>query len=344
MAEIKIQVRKNGRIELDQEKIHVSGLIQPHGVVIVLKEPELEILQISDNAGYFFATSAEDLLGQKLENLFDSFQIERIEPALRSENLDFINPSKLWARTVGDEYAVFDGIFHRNSEGFLILELEPATSEENIPFLSFYHLAKISINQLQETASHQDFCQIIVREVRKITGFDRVMLYKFDEDNHGVVIAEEKASDMEAYLGLHYPASDIPKPARKLFASNYIRIIPDARAMPAELIPAENPITNSRLDLTNSTLRSASGCHLEYLQNMEVGASLTISLLKDGQLWGLIACHHRSPKYVSYELRKACELLGKVIFSEISSREETEDYDYKMKLTYIGSKLIDILI
>jgi len=343
VREIETQLRKSDPIELDREKIHVSGLIQPHGVVIVLKEPELEILQISDNASHFFANNAEDLLGQKLAALFDTFQIEKIEPALRAENLDFVNPSKLWARTVGDEYAIFDGIFHRNSEGFLILELEPATSEENIPFLSFYHLAKVSINQLQETANRQEFCQIIVREVRKITGFDRVMLYKFDEDNHGVVIAEEKAPEMEAYLGLHYPASDIPKPARKLFISNYIRIIPDSRAMPAELIPATNPITNTQLDLTNSTLRSASGCHLEYLQNMGVGASLTISLIKDGQLWGLIACHHRSPKYVSYELRKACELLGKVIFSEISSREETKDYDYKMKLTSIRSQLVDYM-
>ncbi|HEY9649403.1 MAG TPA: ATP-binding protein, partial [Coleofasciculaceae cyanobacterium] len=131
--------------------------------------------------------------------------------------------------------------------------------------------------------------------------------------------------------------------ARRLFSSNWIRLIPDAKSTPIEIVPAINPISQRPLDLTLSILRSASPCHMEYLHNMGVGASLTISLIKDQKLWGLIACHHQSPKYVSYELRKACEFLGRVIFSEISAREETEDYDYRMKLTYIQSALIDYM-
>ena len=164
-----------------------------------------------------------------------------------------------------------------------------------------------------------------MQEVRKLTGFDRVMLYKFDDDKHGEVIAETKLAEMESYLGLHFPESDIPQPARELFLSNRIRAIANAEDAAVELVPAKNPRLDRPTDLTLSILRSAFPCHTEYLQNMEVGASLTISLIKDGQLWGLIVCHHQTPKIVPYELRKACEFLGQVIFAEISLGEEVTD-------------------
>ncbi len=341
MNTINAQLDNTDLLVFERKPIHNSGQIQPYGVVLVLQEPDLKVLQVSTNSSTIFGIPPEEMLGKSLEEILDPFQMERLEIGLRQDNLDFINPTKIWARKQGDDYVIFDGVFHRNTEGVLILELEPATSQENIPFLSFYHLARASINQLQETSSLRDFCQIIVQEVRKVTGFDRVMLYKFDDDNHGAVIAEEKLDHLESYLDLHYPASDIPKQARKLFSSNWIRIIPDTKAQPVELYPLNNPINDRPLDLTNSILRSASPCHLDYLHNMGVGASLTISLIEDGKLWGLIACHHLTPKYVSYELRKACEFLGRVIFSEISNREETEDYDYRVKLDYIRSQLVD---
>jgi two-component system, chemotaxis family, sensor kinase Cph1 len=328
---------------LKEAPIHLSGQIQPHGVLLVLEEPELKILQVSNNTWSILGITAENILQKKLEDLLDSFQIERIQAGLSSGNLEFINPTKIWIRKKGDDYAVFDAVFHRNGEGFLVVELEPAITQENIPFLSFYHLAKASISQLQKTANLRDFCQIIVQEVRKVTDFDRVMLYKFDDDGHGSVIAEEKLDSLEPYLGLHYPESDIPKPARKLFTSNSIRVIPNAHAQAVQMIPSVNPVSDRPVDLTNSILRSAATCHLEYLHNMGVGASLTISLIKDNKLWGLIACHHQTPKYVSYELRKACEFLGRVIFAEISAREETEDYDYRMNLTHIQSLLVEYM-
>ncbi|MBW4601881.1 MAG: GAF domain-containing protein [Calothrix sp. FI2-JRJ7] len=329
--------------QLREAPIHLNTQIQPHGVLIVLQEPELSILQVSSNVYTHFGVTESDLLKGTLFDLLDPFQVEQIQTGLTAESLDYLNPTKIWVRKRGDDYAVFDAVFHRTSEGFLVLELEPTFAHENIPFLSFYHLARTSINRLESTTNLRDFCQIIVQEVRKITGFDRVMLYKFDHDGHGSVIGEEKLSHLESYLGLHYPESDIPKPARKLFASNWIRLIPDTHAEPVEVVPAINPITESAANLTHSVLRSASKCHIEYLHNMGVGASMTISLIKDGQLWGLIACHHQTPKYVSYELRKACEFLGRVIFSEISAHEETQDYDYRMKLTHIQSKLVEYM-
>jgi chemotaxis family two-component system sensor kinase Cph1 len=328
---------------LDDLPIQTINQIQPHGLLLVLEEPELKILQVSQNAFSLLSTTPQQILNQTLEDLLDAFQIEGIKQGLAHNNLEFINPTKLWIHTHGDDYIVFDAVFHRNKDGLLILELEPAISQENIPFLSFYHLARVSINQFKSTSKLHDFYQVIVQEVRKATGFDRVMLYKFDQDQHGIVVAEEKLESLEPYLGLHYPASDIPKAARKLFSSNWIRQIPNAKAEAVGLFPEVNPKTRRPLELTHSILRSASPCHLEYLHNMSVGSSLTISLMKEGQLWGLIACHHKTPKYVSYELRKACEFLGRVIFSELAAREETEDYDYRMKLTSIQTTLIDLM-
>ncbi|WP_016953190.1 ATP-binding protein [Anabaena sp. PCC 7108] len=340
---IGLQVQNVNVTSLKEAPIHISSKIQPHGILLVLEEPELKVLQVSNNTLNIFGISTENMLEKKLEDLVDPFQIERIKSGLSEQNLDFINPTKIWIRKKGDEYTVFDAVFHRNIEGFLILELEPAISQENIPFLSFYHLARASINQLETTKNLREFGQIIVQEVRKVTGFDRIMLYKFDDDGHGSVIAEEKIESLEPYLGLHFPESDIPKPARKLFISNSIRLIPDAHSQPIEIFPVNNPVTERPVDLTQSSLRSAASCHTEYLHNMGVGASLTISLIKDQKLWGLIACHHQTPKYVSYELRKACEFLGRLIFSEISAREETEDYDYRMNLTYIQSLLVEYM-
>ena len=343
MLEINLQVEKIDLNRLEQAPIHISNQIQPHGLLLVLEEPTLKILQVSSNAASVFGISTEEILQISLEDILDPFQVEKIKAGLLEESLDYINPTKIWARKKGDDYAIFDAVFHRNANGILILELEPAISHENIPFLSFYHLARASINKLEETSNLRDFCQIIVQEVRKVTGFDRVMLYKFDEDGHGAVIAEDKLKELTPYLGLHYPESDIPKPARRLFCSNWIRLIPDSKSESVEIVPATNPVTNHPLDLTLSILRSPSLCHIQYLHNMGVAASLTISLIKDGKLWGLIACHHQTPKYVAYELRKACEFLGRVIFAEISTREETEDYDYRMKLNYVQSALIEYM-
>ena len=328
---------------LKQPNIHTLTQVQPHGALLVLKEPELTVLQASCNVYKLFKRTAESLLGQPLEAILDDYQVDRFRRGLAYENLDMMNPSKVWVRRGGDDYGVFDAIAHRSADGFLVLELEPASMQENIPFLAFYHLAKASINQLGAGASFDQFFQMIVQQVRKVTGFDRVMLYRFDQDGHGEVMAEEKVPEMEPYLGLHFPESDIPQPARKLFLSNWIRTIPDASGDPVDLYPALNPQTNQPTDLTLSILRSPFSCHLDYLHNMEVQSSLTISLMKEDRLWGLIACHHRTPKHIPYELRKACEFLGRVIFSEIANREEEADHHYRIALSQVQSSLVDAM-
>lgn len=327
---------------LKQPDLNALTQVQPHGILLVLNEADLTVVQVSQNTREAFGLSVDEVLGKTLDELLDDYQVDQFRAGLRSDNLDVLNPTKIWVRRRGDDYGVYDAVFHRNEAGFLIMELEPALNHDNIPFLSFYHLARTSIGQLEAgSASLADFCRIIVHEVRQVTGFDRVMLYKFDDDGHGEVLAEEKLADMESYLGLHFPESDVPAPARKMFLSNWIRVIPNASAEAVDLVPAVNPITQQPTDLVMSILRQPYHCHIEYLHHMNVESSLTISLMKDQKLWGLIACHHKTPKYVPYELRKACEFLGRVIFSEISTLEEEADQSYQLHLAAVQTALID---
>jgi light-regulated signal transduction histidine kinase (bacteriophytochrome) len=183
----------------------------------------------------------------------------------------------------------------------------------------------------------------MVKEVRKLTGFDRVMIYRFDHEGHGTVIAEDRLQILSPYLGLRYPASDVPKQARKLYCLNWLRLIVDVNYQPVEILPIINPITNSPVDLSLSVLRSVSPLHIEYLQNMGVRASMSISLIKDDKLWGLIACHHNSSKFISYEVRQACEFLGQVMSLELSSKTDSEDYEYKFQLRNIQGKILEYM-
>ena len=343
MATFNLTIPSDQLLALKRPSIHSLTRVQAYGVMLVVNPADLTILQASTNTSSEFYLDASDVVGKTLEDIFDPFQIGQIKGALTTGNIDAINPVKAWVRREGDDYGVFDAVFHYSKDGFLVLELEPAVSADSIPFLSFYHLARASVSHLDSTADLRAYCQVIVKEVRKVTGFDRVMLYQFDDDDHGEVVAEEKREEMTPFLGLHFPESDIPQTARQMFLSNWIRVIPDASASPVRLYPENNPATGQPTDLTLSILRSPYPCHLEYLHNMGVGASMTISLMKDNRLWGIIACHHNTPKHVSYELRKACEFLGKVIFSEISTREEVADHAYKIQLNAVQSSLVEAM-
>ncbi|MBW3585753.1 MAG: GAF domain-containing protein, partial [Cyanobacteria bacterium 0813] len=187
----------------------------------------------------------------------------------------------------------------------------------------------------------KELCQLTVEEIRKISGFDRVMVYQFDPEGNGAVIAEAKAEKLSPFLGLNYPSSDIPKQARQLYSLNWLRLIPDINYQPVPLVSGKNAASLQPLDLSFTVLRSVSPIHIEYLQNMGVAASMSISLIKDKKLWGLIACHNYTPKYLNYELRAACEFIGQVMSLELQSKEGNEDYDYKLHLKSILTKIFE---
>jgi PAS domain S-box-containing protein len=336
MAGTNLDLQSFNSTSLESPSIHLLIEIQSHGILLVLQEPDLKILQVSNNTISIFEIAPSRIIGQRLDRFLDMFQVEQFRAGLADQSFDRSNYTKVWVTKSKDNYLIFDAVFHRSPDGYLILELEPTQKDEHIPFQSFYHLAKASIlqgraanSELTATADLAAFGRIMVTEVRKLTGFDRVMLYKFDQDGHGEVIAEDRIDRMESYLGLHFPESDIPQSARELFLSNRIRAISDVRAESVQLIPALNPLTEQLTDLSHSMLRSPDPCHAEYLQNMGASASLTISLIKDGRLWGIITCHHQTAKFVSYELRNACELLGQVIFDRISIIEDIPCYSYR---------------
>jgi light-regulated signal transduction histidine kinase (bacteriophytochrome) len=322
----------------DKELIHIPGAIQPHGILFVLKEPQLKILQVSNNTYDILGYHPQDLLKKTLKDLLDSEQVNSIQKCL-SEDFECINPLKISVKNQ-DQTLIFDGIIHRSNE-FIILELEPTKTKVNADFFSFYHLVKGSISKMQNASGLHELCQIIVKEVRKLTGFDRVMLYKFEPEGVGAVIAEDTLDSSIPYLNLRYPASDIPKQARQLYILNSLRIIPEVNYQPTEILPIHNPITNSPLDLSYSVLRSVSPIHIEYLKNMGAAASMSISLIREKKLWGLIACHHHSVKYVNYEVRTVCEFLGQVMSLEITAKEDNEDLDRKVKLKSIQSKFVE---
>ncbi|MGE5659928.1 MAG: ATP-binding protein [Actinomycetota bacterium] len=326
----------------DREPIHLCGHIQPHGILFVLEEPRLNILQVSNNTVKYFGIPANSLIGKNLSELVGIFQLEILQKTLaKHENLKVVNPLKLNI-SVDSKILGFDAIVHR-TDGVLVLELEPALSlsQESVNFVSFYHSIRAAATKIQNTKTFQELCTTIVQEVRKTTGFDRVMLYKFDEDLHGNVIAEDKISSLDSFLGLHYPASDIPPQARKLYATNWLRLIADVNYEPVAIIPSNNPVTNQPLDLSFSVLRSVSALHIEYLHNMRVAASMSISLIKNQQLWGLIACHHNTPKYVPFEVRAACEFMGQVMSLELLTKEDSEDYEYRLELKSNQAKILE---
>jgi light-regulated signal transduction histidine kinase (bacteriophytochrome)/CheY-like chemotaxis protein len=319
------------------EAIHIPGSIQPHGVLLVLQEPELKIIQVSNNTEQFFGIPAQSLINKKLNVIFSQYQIRILKHCLSQKNPEMLNPLRLSVKT-RDNTLVFDGIVHRN-DGGLILELEPALSSQKNYDRGFDYLVKSSILNIKQASSLQEVAELIAKEVRSITGYDRVMVYRFEADDSGVVIAEDKKEELEPYLNLHYPAIDIPPPARKLYYKNWLRLIPDLNYQPVEIIPANNPLTNAPLDLSYSIFRSVSHCHVQYCKNMGMSASMSISLNHETKLWGLIACHHYSQRNINYQIRKYCELLGQMMSLYIVQAQEEESKAYRKTVFEVNQGL-----
>jgi len=322
----------------EPEAIHTPGHIQPHGILLTLQEPELIILQASKNTEELFGIPAESLINQSLEQLLNKRQIAKLKKCLIGDTIEIHNPLKLSVNCLRNSRKIFESLIHRK-DGLLIMELEPSLIPEKYSSLSFYHLAKQAIQNVKKANNLQEITNLIAKEIRKITGFDRVMVYQFEPDESGVVIAEDKREGLEAYLGLHYPAADIPALARKLYYQNWLRLIVDMNYQPVPIIPSNNPLTDAPLDLSFSVLRSVSPIHVKYLQNMGVSASFSISLLNERKLWGMIVCHHYLPKYVAYEIRKVCELLGQIMSIEIVNKQQQEMERYEDRIKLIQTEL-----
>jgi chemotaxis family two-component system sensor kinase Cph1 len=312
-----------------REPIRIPGRVQPHGALLVLSEPGLSILQVSANCGALLGRTAADLLGKPIETLSGPDQLQHLRNQPSDKSLKARNPLKLNLTAFGHQLQ-FDGIVHRNQQG-LLLELEPARSRAEQRFASLSHAVQGALASLEGAVSLKQLCELAALEIRELTGFDRVMIYQFDPLWNGRVVAESKVPEADSFDGLHFPASDIPRQARELYLLNWLRLIPDSSYQPVELKRAPEA-SEAPLDLSFSVLRSVSPVHLEYLRNMGVAASMSISIIKDHKLWGLIACHHSQILHLPFDLRLGCELIGKFMSLQLASREAVEDLDYKRKL------------
>lgn len=307
------------------------GSIQPHGVMLILNE-SLEIVQVSDNVDKFLGKEPEDLLNQTLDILLDTTQILALEELLKTTK----TTSNFLKLAFQEQY--FDAIVHR-SQNHIVVELEPTNLKTDISFLSVHHLINDAINQMQQTSQLRDFMNLVTSEVKKITNYDRVMVYQFDTTGAGSVIAEAKQEQLSRYLGLHYPASDIPEPVRKLYTTSPLRFIPDINAKPSQLIASQS-YHHQPLDLGKSVLRSVDPCCVSYHDNMGVAGLLVIALIQEQKLWGLISCHHYNAKHLPYEIRAICEFLGQVISLELGHLVIQEELDYKNKLKSLQTQFI----
>ncbi|MDF3071690.1 MAG: cph1 2 [Polyangiaceae bacterium] len=321
----------------DQEPIHIPGSIQTHGVLLALDEPALRIQMASTNTAERLGVPHADLLGTTLDAVLTVESAALVADVCKRTTLRDHNPLKLVGAKGGQ---VFDGILHRTS-GLLVVELEPATTNDDLSFGQFYRRVRRSVARLRETQRVLGLAELAAEEVRHLTGFDRVMVYRFAQDASGEVIAESKREDLESYLGLHYPASDIPAQARRLYTINWLRLIADLGYRPVPIAPTLNPLNDEPLDLSHSVLRSVSPIHVEYLTNMGVRASMSISLVVDEKLWGLVACHHYSPYFVPYEARAASEFLGEALSWQIAARDRADGFEHKAASQRVLAKLVE---
>lgn len=258
------------------EPIHFSDSIQPHGILLVLSDPELTLLFMSANIQDYLGIAPHSLLGQSLNTLLDDQLVEAIRQSLGE--IDSVTPIKLQECISVGEHS-FDSLVHR-TEGAIILELEPTSPQTELGFFSVRASVKRAMTKLRHVSRGSEFLQLVTQEVRKITGFDRVMVYQFDQHGAGTVMAEAKQDDLPTYLRLHYPATDIPEQVRALYARGLLRFIPDLTAQSIELVPASFGVKQP-LDLSFAVLRGVDPCCVEYHQNMGVAAILVIALINN---------------------------------------------------------------
>ncbi|XWS31084.1 hypothetical protein CRYUN_Cryun23aG0047000 [Craigia yunnanensis] len=328
------------------QKMQRGSLVQPFGCLIAVDEQNFTVLAYSENAPEMLDLAPHAVpsieqqealtFGSDVRTLFRSTGATALQKAANFGEVNLLNPILVHCKASGKP---FYAILHRIDAG-LVIDLEPVNPAD-VPVtaagaLKSYKLAAKAISRLQSLPSGNIslLCDVLVKEVSDLTGYDRVMVYKFHEDEHGEVVAESRRPDLEPYLGLHYPATDIPQASRFLFMKNKVRMICDCFAQPVKMIQDKG--LAQPLSLCGSVLRSPHGCHAQYMANMGSIASLVMSVTindddddemdseqdKGRKLWGLVVCHHTSPRFVPFPLRYACEFLIQVFGVQINKEVE----------------------
>ena len=331
----------------DREPIHVPGHAQGHGALVVLDPcaPGLTVVQAGANLGRLCGIAVDDVVGQEAAVLFGDDMLTRLRCVLDEGKLES-NPVYFFTGLVRG-HGPFQASAHTYG-GVLTVELEmadgaPGQEDAVSSRPDSNRLLRQALSQVRSATTLGEYCDTVCHAVQQICGFDRVMLYKFHDDGHGEVIGEVigPADTREPYMGLHYPESDIPKQARALYLLNAIRLMPDALYEPSPLVPALNPLTGQPLDMTHCVLRGYSRMYTEYLVNMGARASMSLAIVEDGALWGLIACHHQTPRWVSHDVRAACQFMADVVSLQITDKEAHEDAGYRARIQDAHLRLVE---
>ncbi|MFJ4968972.1 ATP-binding protein [Streptomyces sp. NPDC088755] len=317
-----------------REPIHLLGGVQSYGALVAARLHDGLVDTVSRNTGEVLGRAAEELVGRPVAEVIGDEQWALARESTEAAGLSE-GPSDgpaasgvLSLALESDGQArLFDVTVHRVDE-LLVLEFEPRAAAGPFVFQNFYPRVRRALHRLQGAADVIECCAAAVREVQALTGYDRVVAYRFDgPDGPGQVIAEARNEGREPWLGLWFPASDIPPQARRLYARNWIRVIGDVDDRTVGLLPELREGTGEPLDLSGSILRTVSGYHLEYLRNIGVASSMSVSLLHDGELWGLIACHGDEPTRLTPEVRAACEFFGIALSLQLTAVAEREQAD-----------------
>jgi len=324
--------------DCDSEPVQTPGCVQAHGALLVLRPADLTIAQVSENSADVLGTAPAALLGRPLQELVGPAHSARVKAVLLQPEIER-NPSYVFTHTAAHTGLALDVSVH-TVDGVAVLEFE-ATGRDASEQRDFYALIRRSVAQLQGATTLSALGDIACTEIRALTGLDRVMVYRFHDDGHGEVVCESRRDDLPSWLGLHYPAQDIPEPAREVFRQTWIRPLRDVDGGLAELLPLTHPDSGRPLRMTHCALRGPSVMYTEYLRNMRVTASLTMSIRRDHKLWGLIAGHHYSgPFDMPYELRAACELVAQIVSLQHAAAEEREHAAYRQRIDSVQQQLV----
>jgi diguanylate cyclase (GGDEF)-like protein len=307
------------------EPIHIPGHIQPHGALVVASAVDLRVLFVSANLPSILGIDGTLILGNHLRDCLDAYILENL---IRRDEYGAVvfQPLRSYRFSATQPALNFE---IRQFNHLIYIEIEPDTSSSSEESVST--ATQRMVGRMRSARSMGELLQAAATELRELTGYDRVMSYQFAEDGHGIVVAEDVDPEFGAYLGLHYPASDIPAQARRLYLMQRIRVIADCSYEPVPIF-ADSSLGMQEhatvpLDLTFCNLRSISPIHIEYLRNMDVSATMTLSLIVDDELWGLMVCHHRTPKLPSPAIRSGCDLISQMTSFLIRSRIEQDAAD-----------------
>lgn len=328
-----MSVEAEGMVDLtscDREPIHIPGSIQPHGMLLVA---DRDNLTVSHGAGPIETLlGVQDWQGAALGRLLGDEVAGRIARITESA------ASGGFAGQVQAGGRAFDVHVQMDGERVLVeAEPGPPTPASSSAILGALEAAGLAF---ERAANLKSLCERAAVEFRRITGFDRVMIYRFLDDDAGAVLAEDRAPHLPSFLNHRFPGSDIPRQARALYLRNLVRVIPDIGYAPAPLRPAW---TEAPLDMSDCALRSVSPVHMQYMRNMGVGASASISIVKDGALWGLVACHHAIPMLLPYDIRVACRALAGGLARQIKAKEEAETLRERLRLRSLEDEIVGLL-